>query len=120
MPAYDSNNSRVFGALLQADLFAIERVVHLPKISLEPGGFSSQRGLASVLVGGEGEISKNDAQARVVFFQQFLSKRGEIAARRALEIAELFQRNRGIGVAPNVLDSKLAFCRETLIFRECS
>ena len=40
--------------------------------------------------------------ARVVFFQEFLNKRGETAAGRALKIAKLFQRHRGIGIAPNV------------------
>jgi hypothetical protein len=64
--------------------------VHLPKFSLETGSFRGEGGFASVLVRGEGKISKNDAQARIVFSQQFLSERGELAARRTLEIGELF------------------------------
>ena len=71
------------------------------------------RGLASVLVGGEGEISKNDAQPRIVLPQQFLSERGELAARRTLEIGELFQRNRGVGVTADVRRG-IASCRDTL------
>ena len=48
-------------------LFAVERIVHLPKLSLETGGFRGERGFSSVFVGGEGKVSKNHAQPRIVF-----------------------------------------------------
>jgi hypothetical protein len=87
--------------------------VHLPKFSLETGGFRGQRRLSSVLVGGEWKISKNDAQPRIVLPQQFLSERGELTARWTLEIGELFQRNRGLGVTADVRRG-IASCGDTL------
>jgi hypothetical protein len=87
--------------------------VHLPKFSLETGGFRGERGFASVLVGGEAKISKDDAQPRVVFPQQSLSKWGELTARRTLEIGELFQRNRGLGVTADMRRG-IASCEDTL------
>ena len=90
------------GSFAPNGLFAIQHVVHLPKMTLEPGGFSSQRGLPSVLVNAEREMPEDEPHARVIFFQEFLGKPGETAAGRALKIAKLFQRHRGIGIAPNV------------------
>jgi len=89
--------------------------VHLPKFSLETGGFRGLRGFASMLMSRKWKISKNDAQARVVFSQQFLSKPGELPARRTLEIGELFQRNRGFGITSNVRRS-IASSGNTLAF----
>src|SRR5215475_14495880 len=83
-------------------LFPIQRVVHLPELALKTGGFGRKRRFASVLMPRERKISKNDAQPRIVLLQQFLSERGELAARRTLEIGELFQRNRGIGVTADM------------------
>ena len=90
------------GSLAPSRLFAIQHVVHLPKVTLEPGGFSSQRGLPSVFVNAEWEMPEDEPHARVIFFEQFLAKRGETAAGRALKIAKLFQCYRSIRVAANV------------------
>ena len=73
------------GSLAPNGLFAIEHVVHLPKMTLEPGGFSSQRGLPSVLVSAEREMPEDEPHARVIFFQEFLSKRGRNCRRAGTE-----------------------------------
>ena len=90
------------GSLAPNGLFAIEHVVHLPKMTLEPSGFSSQRGLPSVLVSAEREIRKMSRTRESYSFSSSSANAGETAAGRALKIAKLFQRHRGIGVAPNV------------------
>src|SRR5262249_9014856 len=74
-------------------LFPINRIVHLPKLPLKSRGFGSQRCFASVFMDGKRKIPENEAQPRIVFFQQFLNKLGKFPARWALEIAELFQCN---------------------------
>ena len=76
--------------------------MHLPKFSLETGGFRGERGFASVFVGRERKISKNDAQPRIVLPQQFLSERGELPAWWTLEIGKLFQRNWSVWIPANV------------------
>ena len=63
---------------------------------------------------GEGKISKNDTQPRIVIAQQFLSEWCKLTARRTLEIREFFQCN-GPGVTADVRRS-IAFCRDTLAF----
>src|SRR5262249_11933860 len=90
-----------------------QRVVHLPKFSLETGGFRSERRFTSVFVGWERKISKNNAQPRIIFLQQFLSEPSELSARRALEIAELLQGDRSLRIAANMRRSS-ASLRDTL------
>ena len=56
-------------SLAPSSLFSIQRVVHFPKVALQPGGFGCQRRLAGVLVQRKREIPKHDPQTGVVFFQ---------------------------------------------------
>ena len=83
-------------------LFPIQHVVHLPETALQPRGFCSQRGFASVLMSRERKIPKNNAQSRIVLFHELICETGEAAAGRALKIAKFFQRYRSVRVAANV------------------
>ena len=83
-------------------LFPIQHIVHLPKTALQPGCFCGHRRFTSVFVSRQRKIPKHEAQTGIVFFQELLSKTGEIATGRALKIGKLFQRHRGIGIAPHV------------------
>jgi hypothetical protein len=84
-------------------------------MTLEPGGFRSQRGLKSMLVSRKRKMPKDDPKARVIFLQELLGKRDETAAGRALKIAEFFQRHRRIRVAPNAHRFGVAISRESLV-----
>ena len=62
------------------------------------------------------KIPENEAQPRIVFFQQLLNKLGKFPARWTLEIAELFQCDGSVGVAANVRRIGVGFCQNTLAF----
>src|SRR5438270_11112313 len=59
----------------------------------------------------------DNPQARNVLLEEPFTKSSEAATRRALKIAKLFQRHRGIGVAANVDRFGLGRLRESLVFR---
>src|ERR1041385_4651181 len=50
----------------------------------------------------EWKIAKDQPNAWTILFYQGIEKRGEILTGRALEIAEFFQGNHGVGVAADV------------------
>src|SRR5438270_930867 len=83
-------------------LFSIQHIIHLPEFALETRGFGGKCCLASVLVRREWKIPKDNPQARIVLLEKLFTKSSEAATGRALKIAKLFQRHRGIGVAANV------------------
>src|SRR5262249_28533607 len=70
-------------------LFAEEQVVHRPELSLLPSRFSGTRRVLCPLVVRQRKIAINHAQ--IVLLLQLIDRLGELAARRTLEIPELFQ-----------------------------
>src|SRR5439155_17700357 len=101
-------------------LFPIEHVVHLPKTALQPGCFSSQRRLTSVLVHRERKIPKDYAQTRIVLVLELARKCREHTARRALEIAVLFKCYGCVRVPTNVRCPCIAFCGDCFVLRNGS
>jgi hypothetical protein len=69
--------------------------VHLPELALHPGRLGGARGREGVLVNLlERVVAEDEAEARAVVLLELLDDRVHPPARRALEVAELFEDDR--------------------------
>src|SRR5205823_11904249 len=94
--------STCVGVVAPDFLLPVQCIVHFPKFALESGSFGCLRGFASVLVSRERIITENEPHLRMIFRQQFVNKFGELSAWWALEVPELFERNRSVRITANV------------------
>ena len=73
------------------DLVAIEKRMHFPEFSLQPGRFRGTCGFGRMVVHLEREIAEDHTELRSVFLFELEEIEGHVRTRRTLEIAELFQ-----------------------------
>src|SRR5438128_402862 len=78
-------------------LVLVKQIMHLPKLSLQPGSFCRARRRERMhMRGNERKLAENYANARAEFLFHRFQNRMKHATRRAFKVAKLFQRNRRV------------------------